>query len=73
MVIIYFVLEIECNKCSGGNRSMVDGCCSNQCPCGIDEGNCITGSECGGSLKCGSLNCGPKFLWSGANCCTGNS
>ena len=68
-----FHLELECPKCNGGGKSDVKGCCTDQCPCDLEQGHCIQHSECIGSLTCGSLgSCGPEYLWSQSLCCQGN-
>ena len=44
-------------------------CCSEEEPCGIDEGHCDRDAECRGNLVCGMNNCGPGFRWLEADCC----
>merc|ERR1712066_685377 len=47
-------------------------CCSPGYPCGLNEGHCMSGNDCEGSLFCGSKNCqGDFFTFSPEdNCCT---
>ena len=44
------------------------GCCSNENPCGKDQGDCDYDSECADDLICGEQNC---YGWGnlGYDCC----
>jgi len=55
--------------CNGGSKLEMQECCSRSNPCGLGQGNCSGDIECAGDLQCGINNCGPEFLWRGADCC----
>ena len=57
------LLDTGCNVPSGGWS-----CCTTTNQCGIGEGDCDTDSQCSGSLKCGTDNCGSNFP-KGFDCC----
>ena len=44
--------------------------CTDEQPCGIGQGHCVSDDQCSGDLLCGSDNCVPELGFAnGTNCC----
>ena len=72
MIVLYFYISyvfIFQATCDGGPKAEIEECCTEDDPCSLGQGDCDGYDECKDDLVCGKNNCGPKFLWSGADCC----
>ena len=47
---------------------MIECCCSEEQPCGENQGDCDDHDECSSGLYCVKNSCGPRF-YKGADCC----
>ena len=56
--------------CSQGSldKHDVKRCCSEDQPCGENQGDCDDDDECSAGLYCAKNQCGPTF-YQGADCC----
>ena len=59
-------------RCTSTGMNYDSNCCTSSNPCGINQGDCDSDSECNGDLICGNDNCidlWPSFGNANADCC----
>ena len=68
--IWYFNYILENSACSGGSKSQVRFCCTEDSACNVGEGHCREDNGCNGNLVCGRKNCDKsRFSWKKTRCC----
>ena len=65
------VAKIGNSHCKNGTHLQVEGCCTKDNPCEVNEGDCDSNEDCKGDLRCGQANCdAEKFgIKSKTDCC----
>ena len=71
MLSIKFIkLKPKSLAACSANAPYDPSCCTTASPCGVDEGDCDSDSDCQVGLKCGTNNCPSGFNFpAAADCC----